>query len=389
MMGGFLVSNLILSVFTFLFGMNALRNVSPKLWLKNKWWLVGIGWVAFYALSYFWSDDKKYWETGLQVKLPFLLLPLAFNYLPRFTAKQLQTITLIMAAMLLAGIGYSLSFLIRDPAHYIWQYNISHLLPTPAYQDHVRFSLAIALFVIWSVYTWPFLLSKTVKWCAGVSMGILVVYLHILAAKSGLIALYLFIIAWSLYLMVVKRKLAGVIIILSIPVFVLFAVKFIPTFWIRSSYVGYSYFMLRDGDRSGNYGDIGRLFSWDIALKIIKQHPINGIGTGDMMTEMKKGYSQWFPTVPDYSRILPHNQFLIVGLGCGIPAMLLFTVWAFMPLAAIKRNRQSFFFFIVWLVLFIQLMIEPIFEVQMGVFVYLFFLLLQKHELPDNGLMAQ
>lgn len=387
-MGGFLVSNLILSIFTFLFGMNAIRDVSPRLWLKNKWWLVGIGWVAFYALSYFWSIDKKYWEVGLQVKLPFLLLPLAFNFLPHFSAKQLQAITLIMAAMLLAGTAYSISFLIRDPVLYITQYNVSHLLPTPVYQDHVRFSLSIALFIIWSVYTWPFLLSRGIKWCLGVSIGILVLYLHILAAKSGLIALYLFIIAWSVYLLFVKRKLVGIIIALAIPLFVLFAVKFIPTFWIRSTYVGFTYFQLRAGDRSGNYGDIGRLISYDIALKIIKQHPVNGIGTGDLMAEMKNGYDQWFPTVVPYSRIIPHNQFLIVGLGCGIPAMLLFTLWVFMPLASIRKNRQSFFFFMVWLVLFIQLLIEPIFEVQMGVFVYLFFLLLQKHELPQNDLGA-
>ncbi len=384
MMTGLLVSSATLSIFTFLFGMNAIWGIHPREWLKNKWWLLGVGWVALYALTYFWSDDKRYWGIGLQVKLAFLLLPLAFPYLPRFSAKQLQIIALVMAGTLLAGAIYSISFLIRDPAASVWQYRVAHLLPTPAGNDHVRFSVVIVLFIVWSVYTWPSLQTRYIKWVIGISVALLVVYLHILAAKSGIISLYLFLMAWSVYLLFVKKKLVGIIIVIAIPVFILLAIKYLPTFGARSSYTYYSLFMVRVGDKSGNYGEMGRLISYDIALKLIKQHPVCGVGTGDMMAEMKKGYSQWFPEVADYSRLIPHNQFLVVALGCGIPAMLLFAVWVFMPLTAIRRNRQSFFFFIVWLILFIQLMIEPVFEVQVGVFVYLFFLLLQKHELPPE-----
>jgi hypothetical protein len=80
--------------------------------------------------------------------------------------------------------------------------------------------------------------------------------------------------------------------------------------------------------------------------------------------------------------LLPHNQFLIVALGCGVPALLVFTLWVFMPLRQLRRNRASFFFLMVWLILFLQLAIEPVFEVQYGVFVYLFFLLLFRKQLP-------
>jgi len=79
--------------------------------------------------------------------------------------------------------------------------------------------------------------------------------------------------------------------------------------------------------------------------------------------------------------LLPHNQFLIVALGCGLPAAILFTVWVLMPLLSLRRNRQSFFFFIVWLALLMQLMIEPVLEVQYGVWMYLFFLVLFLNEL--------
>jgi len=86
---GFLISPAVLSMSMILFGISSLRDVPPARWLKNKWWLMGIAWIAFYALSYFWSDDKGMWSVSLQVKLPFLLLPLAFAYTPRFSDAQL------------------------------------------------------------------------------------------------------------------------------------------------------------------------------------------------------------------------------------------------------------------------------------------------------------
>jgi O-antigen ligase len=173
---------------------------------------------------------------------------------------------------------------------------------------------------------------------------------------------------------------------MSLPVILLLAIKIMPTFAERANYIGFSYYMFKIGDRSGNYGDNNRLMSYVLAADLIKQHPVLGVGTGDMQARMDSAYAAKYPTVPINARLLPHNQFLIVGLGCGIPAMLVFAVWVFMPLSRLRRNRESFFFFIVWVILFLQLMVEPVLEVQLGVFVYLFFLLLQQHQLPpvDN-----
>jgi O-antigen ligase len=92
-------------------------------------------------------------------------------------------------------------------------------------------------------------------------------------------------------------------------------------------------------------------------------------------------YLHQHPEIAENGRLLPHNQFLTVALGCGIPTMVIFMAWVLWPLSRIGKNRQSFFFFIVWFLLLIQLMIEPALEVQYGVFIYLFFLLLHLQEL--------
>src|SRR5690348_10971879 len=100
---GFLASPAILSISMMIYGVNGLWGVHPRRWIKDKWWLLGVAWVAFYAISYFWSENKASWGISVQVKLPFLLLPLAFAYTPRFSAKQIRILTLWIGLILLAG----------------------------------------------------------------------------------------------------------------------------------------------------------------------------------------------------------------------------------------------------------------------------------------------
>ena len=382
---GLLISPLILSVFTFLYGVNALRDVPLKKWPRNRWWLLGMAWIACYALTWFWSEDKHRWGGELQILLPAMLLPLAYIHMPVLSARQVSIMNTGVCLILLGGIAYSLSFLAKDPDLYIAQYGYSHLLPTPCEQDHIRFSLAIVLSMIWCVYSWPQLQSRVVRWVVGISMAIMVVYLHILAAKVGIGAVYLFFVCWGIYIAIARRRWAGLLVIVAIPVVVLLSIKFIPTFDMRQQYLHYSWVMLEQKDKSGNYGDINRMYSYKIALRLIKQHPMGGVGAGDIMAEMKNGYAQWHPQVDEKSVLIPHNQFLVVALACGIPAMLLFAAWVFFPLVWLRRNRQSFFFFVVWLILLVELMIEPVLEIQNGVFVYLFFLLLFLAEMRRAG----
>jgi len=388
MVAGFLYPRVLLSISMFLFGVTALWGVHPRHWLKDKWWLTGVLWVALYAITWFWSEDKHNWGTRLEVKLPFLLLPLAFPFLPQFTTRQIRILATGIGIMLLAGAGYSIFFLIRDYDFYIKEYSVSHMLPTPARYDYIRFSMTIVLFIIWCLGNWSTFETRRAKWLVGSCITILAVYMHILAAKSGLVSLYLFIFLWGLYETIAKRKLAGLLVLIAIPVVFNIALKFIPTLYERKEQLMASIWMIRVKDKGGNYADQSRLISYDISKNIILQHPMTGVGTGDMLAEMKKGYAQWYPQVEERNMLVPHNQFLTVALGCGIPAMLVFVLWIFWPLAWLRKNRESFFFFSVWLILLVQLMIEPALEVQYGVFVFIFFLLLFRHMLPAGRRQA-
>jgi len=378
MVAGFLVSRVLLSASTFILGCTALYNVDPRRWFKDKWWLLGVVWVSFYAISSLWSDNTGFWNIHFNVKLPILLLPLAFTFLPSFSDRQLRIYTVCTGILLLLGAGYSAMFLVNHMDFYMEQYRTSKVLPTPAEDDHIRFSISIACYIIWGVYIWPRLNTRSIKIIIACILVLLTVYLHVLAAKSGIISLYIFIIALGFYFLMIKKvktALAGIIIVI-----VLFftALKTIPTFSQRIGYISYTYIVFERGDRSGKYGDIGRLISYKIALKKIIEHPWTGVGTGDMMNVMREGYKKWYPQIKEEDQLLPHNQLMDVALGCGMPVAAIFSIWLFYPLVWIRKNRDGFFMFVIWLVFLVNLMIEPFLEVQFGVFVYLFFMLWQR-----------
>lgn len=389
MLAGFLFSRVLLSAATFAFGINTLLGVHPREWLKNKWWLLGVAWVSIYVLSVFWSDNLPQWNERVSVKLPVLLLPLAFGLLPKFSSRQLTVFTVGGCLLFLASICYSIYFLFSDPEYYIEQYRFSKVLPTLAGHDYIRYSLSIALFIIWCFYIRNQLAGKIARWFVTVMTIILCLHIHIVAVKTGLLVLYIFFFCWAVYIAFKRKPLAGIAIIAILVLSWFGAYKYVPTFQQKVDYFRYSLKIFRAGNYDSNYSDIGRLISYDIALKLLPDYLPAGTGIGDLHDVMREGYRKWYPNVPDFQQLKPHNQFLIVALGCGIPALLIFLAWVIYPLRWVRRNRHGFFVFTIWLVMLVPLMVEPFLELQFGVYVYLFFMLWMVHNAKSNTEVEQ
>jgi len=377
MLIGFLGARAVGSIAIFLFTVNALRDVPPRQWFREKWWLLGLIWIGMYAVSWFWTDSQEGWNDHIQVKIPFLLLPLAFGFLPRWGEKELRRFTILLLGIMASGVCFSLSFLLRDTAALIESYKYSKILRTPVYGDHITFSTAIAVCVAWCFYILPVWHSRLAKGAVLFTAVFFILYLHILAAKTGLVALYLFFALYLFRFLLTSWKRGLLAIVLSIAGFVAIY-RLVPTFRERINYTRYTYERFFDGHREGHYSDMGRIISYELSWKLIKEHPLLGVGAGDMMDEMSRKYEQYYPAINDDEKLIPHNQFLTIALAAGIPAMLAFIIWIMVPLGSVKRNREGFFFVALWLMLLVQLFTDPSLEVQFGVFVYLFFLLLQR-----------
>ncbi len=372
-------SRSVASISMILFGLTALWGVHPRLWLRQRWWLLGLGWVALYALSWFWTTDKAEWGAHLQVKLPFLLLPLAFGLLPDFSAKHWRIYTWALAGIMLAGAASSLSVFIHgNSQQLIDQYKYAHVLATPMDSDHISFSAAVALSIAWVVYYLP-QLQRWERYVLGFIALLLAIYLHVLADKTGLVAFYILVLGIFIYRLA-KNWRKGLLVLLLAGGFLALAYAAIPTLRVRIDYSLFTWRVFQSGERTGAYSDAGRILSYDVARRLIAQHPWGGVGAGDVLHEMSKGYAQWYPQVAKEQQLWPHNQWLTAAMAAGIPAAVLFTIWLLAALKGAGRNRNGAFFKIVWCMLLVPLMVDAILEVQYGVGVFLIFLLVQRRE---------
>lgn len=348
-----------------------------------------MAWVGLYALSYFWSTDIPYWTERVQVKFPFILFPLAFCFLRPISNRQLQILSFGLMALAAGGCLYTLSFFFADPEKSISGYFYSQVLPTPAYKDHIRFSIFIAWIVIWSCFAFRKMDNSRQKAITAAAIIFFVLFLHLLAVRSGLLVLYTFLLLYIVYLFLRGKTHTASLILLSGIVSVSVAYSYIPSFRSKIQYAVYSLNEYKQGNHSADFSDIGRLISYDLALRIIKEHPLLGVGAGDIREEMKQKYEIYSPATRPEQRIVPHNQLMEVTLAGGIVTLGAFLCWLLYPLRRLKKNRNSFYILATWFALFVAMMVEPMLEVQFGVFVYLFAMLWIQKAAQSGGASAE
>lgn len=386
MIYGFLAGRAVLSLSMFLFFLNAIWNTRPAFWAKQKWWLLGLAWLGLYAISFFWSTDIPYWQERVQVKLPFVIFPIAMGCLPVLKEKHYRQLTLGLIILAVSACIYSLSFYFKDSENILNGYFFSKVLRTPAYKDHIRFSIFIAWVIIWGCFMLPKINEKLFKLALIVSLLFLIIYLHILAVRSGLLMLYSLAFVYIAFLFLKKKFLQSAIIVLAFSMTTIILYHTTPTFRSKIQYGFYSLDEYRKGNKTANYSDIGRIISYQLAAKIIQENPVLGVGAGDIRSEMKAKYEVYSPDTKPEQRIVPHNQLLEVTMAGGLITLFVFLIWLFYPIRNIKKDRNSLFLMTTWFGLFLCLMVEAMLEVQFGVSIYLFCLLWVQKAVKDNSI---
>jgi len=379
---GFFWSRATLSVSIILLFTNSLYPGHLKenweIWKRDKFSIACLLFFLAYFLSGFWSQNYETWWDSTTNKLPFLVLPFAFLSIPFSKAVYRNAIVVVLLLLQTAVIFYSLSQLLLYPEAYIQGYNFSHVLPTTKYNDHIRFSLSLVLSLLIIFY----LLFENAKRhlnqflaCFLVFCAILfIIYLHILAVKSGLLCLYLMAVLYVLGKFFKYNKALAIALVLIIVGAPFVAYYSIPTFQKKVDYVRYEYKNAQSQDRYNyNFSDQGRMLSYKMGWKVLKDHFILGTGAGDLKTEMNEAYQQAHPEVPLANRLIPHNQFLYTAVVAGffLSCTLLFMCLAsFFQLPYPRMYGQ-----ITSMIMVTAFMAEAMLEVQFGVFVYLFFIL--------------
>ena len=322
-------------------------------------------------ISGLWSHDIFYWLERLRIRLPFLVLPIAFYYLPAINRRQFYGIlyfTLVFVS------GFTVFILTNYILHFS---EITELLnrgnPIPFMRDHIRYSIQLCFTIFIGVELIRqnfYLINQKEQLLIKTLTVFLIVGIHVIAVRSGLLIFYVsllvFLFLWSFNKKRWRVGLAGLFLTFSVP---FLAYRFVPSLHNRINYARWDFLMYKKGE-GADYSDAGRLISLKVGIQVFKSEPVFGVGAGDVYSEVGEIYTQQYS---NWSPKLPHNQLLIIAAGTGLVGLFLFVIGFFYPLCASTDFRKKTLVLFFYLNVFISFWIDMPFDAAFGVAFYVFY----------------
>ncbi|WP_179197577.1 O-antigen ligase family protein [Hymenobacter crusticola] len=290
--------------------------------------------------------------------------------------------TLFFGLVVVFALGSTINYLLNT--EYINEmYLHSQVMPTEP--DHIRFSLMVSLAVtvgsIMTVYqNWTLGWSR---WLIVLSTVFLAFYQHLLAVRSGLITFYALSVVAIVWL--VKAKYYQVIVKLSFCLLLLPILSFVcfPTFRNRFHNTREDIGQVNRIRSADNYSLTGRVYSYRVAMLLVKENMWLGVGNVDMEQELARKYKETFPTIRTTSYIKPHNQFIYLLVAFGIVGVVLFTTCFYYPLVW-AWPRPAPLLIAHYCIMTLSFLAEYTLETQIGLTFSLIFLLLSLNGLSNE-----
>lgn len=341
----------------------------------THWAMIGI-WLLVGG-SVWNSADLSHWAQQWRIKLPFVVMPLAFALLPPLAERHFKALLrafVVLTAMACTGVllNYALDFeAITESLHR------GKSIPTPIH--HIRFSMLVALSVVcgswWLLHTptrntqWRILLALT---------AFNLVAVHVLTVRSGLLTLYagmgllLVMILWQR-----RQRWLVLALVVALPLVPLAAYWTIPSVQNKVGYMLQDLEMFRQGRIKG-YSDGQRLVSLMMGWRVFQDHPHTGVGVGDLRQVVATYYAAHYP---ELEAKLPHNQWLWVAASMGWVGLAAFAVLWVLPI--LRRGRWLDPLWVAFYgMMFLSFQVESTLSTAFGTGIFLFFLLLLVQRAP-------
>lgn len=328
------VSRAALSISTMLFVLLAVahRGVLAQLrsFLQTPYLLLFSLLFFIPALSGLWSRDADKWLDVVRIKLPLLFFPLAFAGNWQLSAKQWRWLRNVFLFAVAAGCVWSLAHYAQNVAATNESYLRAKTLRTPLEDDHVRFSWLVAAAFVVSAFALQVARAKA-RILPALLCGFFAVYLHVLAARTGLLSLYLFLLLYSTWwLLRRKNKTTSFAALLAVAALPVVAYAFLPTFRARVDYIRYDLSFVRKSAYLPGSSDGARTLSLKAGWYVLKRNPF-GVGAGDVMQEADKWYAANVPNVLPTDKFYPSSEWLMYGAFAGWAGVIVFTVVMLAP----------------------------------------------------------
>lgn len=376
---GLFLSHFVISLSLFILLMPVLwqlRKIGFKEILREKLFIFFLVWFALVLAGYFVTADPKSFTNDLVLKIPFLVFP--FIFLNPELRKQ-ENINIYQQVFVgMTFIVGTLSFV----DYLLHKEEIDRLIfeakPIPILYgelNHIYFSLMLAFSVFVSIFG----LFRTFRKARYINIFMLLanmVYLHTIAARTGLVSFYLGIMVLLVWYGIRSRKylLTGSAILLAI-LFVVFAVKKVDALQNRYQKTLEDIQTYRSGGDINHYSISMRFEYWDKAWKVFLRNPVIGTGGGDVKPDMKRIFAEEQSTLEEVNRKGPHSQYFEELAGRGILGFLILMVILLWPLKRIFREGD-YLSLAFLLVILISFGVESVLQRQVGISFYVFFWLL-------------
>jgi O-antigen ligase len=334
------------------------------------------GLVFFISLlSGLWSTDLVWWEDRTRVRLPFLVLPWAFANLPVLERQHYRVVLYLLVWMLaITCIGVGINFLLHFEAVLVELRN-GGIVPVPR-GNHIRFSLIVAfgvaaggkLFLEGFVLHW-----RWERWAMGVATLFLFAFIHVLSVRSGIVAVYTALIFTVLrFLYRTRRWMPGLIALAVLAAVPVLALKTLPSLQERISYMLWDW-QQYNSNEGVDYSDSARFVSLESGILLWQEHPLIGVGMGDLPTETARITQAHHPKYNKDPK-MPHNQFIYMLAATGIIGALLSVFALYLPLYY-DRYRRHYLFAVLQVIITVSFLVEYTIETAIGVAFYLFYTL--------------
>ncbi|MBT8232448.1 MAG: O-antigen ligase family protein [Saprospiraceae bacterium] len=342
-----------------------------KGFIKNRYYLAVTGIFLIYFISGLWSENIDYFLNRSRIKLPIFFLPFAFYATPKLDKKVMTSIMWGFIGIITFSILWSIGMFLTDIEYYTNIYGKGQIIPTPIH--HIRYSIMISIaFCMLVAIIWD-KIKEEQKWPRlYIILAIfLVIYLHLLAVRSGLMTLYVvFLFMFIFYIKEKGNKLLAVGSAASFVLLIFLSTQFVPTIKNKISYMKYSLELFSKNENIRELSDSRRLGSIFAGLQLTKDNPALGVGIGDIMDETDSYLSEHYPELTNLE-LLPHNQYILSSAALGIIGLILFTIFSCMPLFYLN-GMHDFFLTTTQFIFFASFMVEHTIESQIGVALYIF-----------------
>jgi O-antigen ligase len=298
-------------------------------------------------------------------------LPLAFGLLPTFSKRQYQhLLALFFGAMTIACLGVLSNYALHR-AEMLDMLQRSQAIPTPN-GEHIRFSLMINIALLAGVYLvekgyyWK---HRAERWLQVGSVLFLMVALHVLTVRIGLLVFYVNTLLLLLIILLQRRRFKTLILLLLLVLPMPYlAYKFVPSIQTKFNLTRYNWQLYQAG-KIGEYSDTRRLLSYKIGWQVAQTAPYWGVGIADLRAEQAAIYERDYPEQPP---MYPHNLLLTLLAGTGFVGLLWFLVCFGFPMWYYRRQLE-WIFVLVHSVIFLSFITENTLLSTIGVMLYAFF----------------